>query len=100
MSNAFHYLLLHCRVACWNAITDADKDDTSGLFIPSRPRGVTRQAGTVQLQVTVTIHRRYYSASGPSVHPELHDPTHSLVSIGNAMTVLGSIRKMHSQTIA
>ena len=95
MSSAFHYLVLHCRVACWNAITDADKSDASGLFIPFRPRGVARQACTLQLQVTAAIYRRYYSAGDPSVHPKLDDPTHSLGSIDKVPTVLGSVRKPH-----
>ena len=100
MSNAFHYLVLHYRVACWNAITDADMDDTSGLFIPYRPRGVTRQSETVQLQVTPAVYRRYYNAGDSLVHPELDNSTHGLGNIENVATVLGSIRKVHGQATA
>ena len=100
MSNAFHYLVLHNRVACWNSITDADMDDTSGLFIPYRPRGSTRHADTEQIQVTATIYQRYYNADKPSVHASLDDPAHSLGNIENVTAVLGSIRKVHGQTIA
>ena len=100
MSNAFHYLVLHYRVACWNAITDADKDDTSGLFIPYRPRGSTRHADTKQIQVTAAIYQRYYDADKPSVHTHLDNPAHSLGNIENVTTILGSIRKVHGQTIA
>jgi len=100
MSNAFHYLVLHYRVACWNAITDADRSDTSGLFIPYRPRGATRQSDTETIQVTPEVYRRYYNASDPSVHVELDDPSHSLGNIENVTTVLGSIRKMHGQTVS
>ena len=100
MSNAFHYLVLHYRVACWNSIGAADKDDTSGLFIPYRPRGVTRHADTVQLQVTQHMYERYYDATNPSAHAGMDDPSHGLGDIGNVTTMLGSIRKVHGQTIA
>ena len=74
--------------------------DASGLFIPYRPRGVTRHADTEQIQVTTAVYRRYYNASDPSVHAELDDPSHGLSNIENVTTVLGSIRKMHGQTIS
>ena len=51
-TNSMYYLTLHNRIACWNGITDAEKSDTSGLFIPFRPRGTTRLSDTVQLQVS------------------------------------------------
>ena len=86
-------------MACWNAITDADKDGTSGLFIPYKLRGSTRHADTEQIQVTPVVYRRYYNASDPSIHADLDDPSHGLGDIENVTTVLGSIRKMHGQTI-
>jgi hypothetical protein len=99
-TNSMYYLTLHNRIACWNGITDAMKSDTSGLFIPYRPRGTTRLSDTVQLQVTQATYDRYYASGDPSIHPELDNPAHGLGAVDNPASVLGVIRSRHSEAIA
>ena len=99
-TNSMYYLTLHNRIACWNGITDAEKSDTSGLFIPFRPRGTTRSSDTVQLQVVQATYDRYYAAGDPNVHPGLDNPTHGLGAVDRPNSVLGIIRARHGEATA